>query len=245
MSATTSAAKPAASSTFSGRFETISRAHAADAIFDQLAQAILRGDFAAGASLPPERELADQFGVSRTIARQALHRIAELGMIRMRQGGATVVQDCSEATDDRLIELRFRLGPTSPTEERDIFERRILEGFALVQLASMRATQEELAAIEARIDDFAARGSPEEEDTAFEQYFWSAMAQASHNRLYVGQSAWWSRLVGERGSEPTQRRLPTALRMAFYKRLVRRIIDRADPAQFFLDTVRPLLDGSC
>jgi len=228
----------------SSRFETISRTHAADGIFDQLAHAILRGDFAPGAALPPERELADQFGVSRTIARQALHRIAELGMVRMRQGGATLVQDCSLSTDNRLIELRFRLGPTSAAEERDIFERRLLEGFALVQLASLRATREQLAAIEARLDDYAARGAPEGEGGAFEQYFWTAMAEATHNQLYVGQSAWWNRMVSDRGVEPTQRTLPAPLRLAFYKELLRRIVDGGDPAQFFLDTVRPLLVGT-
>lgn len=240
---TAAAAASAANPPASPKFETIARKHAADAIFEQLAASILRREFPAGASLPPERELAEQFGVSRTIARQALHRVADLGLVRVRQGGATVVQDFSRSSDNRILELRYRLGPTSALEERDMFERRILEGFALIQLASWRATSDQLAALKDGVDDFAARGAPEAEFVAFEQFFWMTMAEATHNRLYIGQSAWWNRMVAQRGSLPTQKRLPPVSRAAFYKEVVHRMIEGYDAAQFFLDTVRPILSG--
>ncbi len=74
-------------------FQTARRSHVADDVFDQVAAAILRGDLAPGSSLPPERALAEQFGTSRIIARQAIHRLAEYGLVRVRQGGATIVLD--------------------------------------------------------------------------------------------------------------------------------------------------------
>jgi GntR family transcriptional repressor for pyruvate dehydrogenase complex len=48
------------------KFEVVRREHAADRIFDQLAEAIMRGDLAPGSALPPERSLAEEFGVSRS-----------------------------------------------------------------------------------------------------------------------------------------------------------------------------------
>ena len=58
-------------------FQAAPRTHVADGVFDQIATAILRGELAAGSTLPPERVLADRFQTSRIIARQALHRLAD------------------------------------------------------------------------------------------------------------------------------------------------------------------------
>src|SRR5579862_7219403 len=98
-------------------FREIARGHAADEIFDQLAQAVLSGELAVGAPLPPERVLAERFGVSRIIARQAVHRLAEVGLVRVRQGGSTVVLDPEQSSDLRVIELLYRLGPSTADDE--------------------------------------------------------------------------------------------------------------------------------
>src|SRR5688572_5866555 len=145
------------------KFESIPRKHAADAIYEQLAGAIMRGDFKVGEALPPERELASDFGVSRTVARQAVHRIAEIGLVRVRQGGATIVQDFTKSSDLRIVELRYKLGGTTDTGRRDFAERRMLEGFALVLLASYRASKEVIEALLTKVEEFAARGATEEE----------------------------------------------------------------------------------
>ena len=226
------------------KFETVERRHAADSIYDQLAGAILRGDFPVGQPLPPERELAEQFGVSRTIARQAVHRLAELGLVRVRQGGATIVQDSSRSTDVRLLAMRFRVNPRTAEQRREFGERRMLEGFALIQLATYHATSDDLAALGAVIDAQVGRGAGEDEGLTFERDFWTAMAQATHNQFYIGQLAFWNHLVAEHGREPSETAIPAAARSAFYRELVRRISGGLDASQFYLDTVRPLVLGS-
>ena len=223
------------------KFEFIQRKHAADGIYDQLAVAILRGDFAVGQALPPERELAEQFGVSRTIARQAVHRIADLGLVRVRQGGATIVCDSSQSTDVRLLALRFRVNPRTDTQKREFVERRMLEGFSLVMLASVHASKEELTDMAAMLDEYAARGAPDEENAQFELKFWTAMAGATHNQFYIGQLAFWNHLISERGRESTSSSVPATTRLLFYRELLRRLIDGLDAPQFYLDTLRPLV----
>jgi len=55
--------------------------------------AILDGDYPAGATLPGERDLASQLGVTRPTLREALQRLERDGWISIRQGKSTVVND--------------------------------------------------------------------------------------------------------------------------------------------------------
>src|SRR5712692_10582820 len=118
---------------WSDYFAPVARSHAADRVFEQLASTILGGQLTPGTALPPERMLAEQFGVSRIIARQALHRLAEIGLVRVRQGGSTLVLDPEDCTYLRVIELVYRMGPTSAGDVLDLAERQLLQGLALLQ----------------------------------------------------------------------------------------------------------------
>src|SRR5438105_12895411 len=109
--------------------------HAADAVFDQLAVAIIEGSLPPGTSLPPERELSERFGVSRLIVRQAVHRLADVGLVRVRQGGPTHVVHPNDARDIRVVELLYRLGRNTPRDIRELIERQFLHGHSLLLLA--------------------------------------------------------------------------------------------------------------
>jgi GntR family transcriptional regulator len=64
-------------------------------IEDRLAEAIAGGDLGPGARLPPERTLAERFGVSRMTLRQALDSLERRGLVvrtRGRRGGTFVAQ---------------------------------------------------------------------------------------------------------------------------------------------------------
>lgn len=55
-------------------------------IAGELRQAILEGRYSAGERLPIERELSDQFGVSRSAIRQALLILSSQGLVKVRSG---------------------------------------------------------------------------------------------------------------------------------------------------------------
>jgi len=59
----------------------------------QLVTAILDGGYPAGATLPNERTLSETLGVTRPTLREALHRLAALGWLTIRQGKPTVVNN--------------------------------------------------------------------------------------------------------------------------------------------------------
>ncbi|MGU7779201.1 FadR/GntR family transcriptional regulator [Burkholderia sp. PU8-34] len=61
-------------------------------IADRLSAMIASGDFPPGSYLPPERELAEQFGVSRTSVREALIALEVSGLVSVRVGDGVKVR---------------------------------------------------------------------------------------------------------------------------------------------------------
>lgn len=216
------------------------RAHAADAVFEQLAAAILDGSLPPGSSLPPERELSERFGVSRLIVRQAVHRLGDMGLVRARQGASTQVVHPNEARDLRVIELVYRLGGGSPRDVRELIERQFLHGYALLSLAARRASKERLQAIAAMADDYADRGAPVEEMMAFEKTFFMRLAEATDNRFYILETGWWFKMMEGRPARPAM--FTDEQRQGFYREIARRLVEDRDAARFYLDTLSPILD---
>ncbi|CAN5925726.1 hypothetical protein BH11MYX4_BH11MYX4_64010 [soil metagenome] len=214
--------------------------HAADPVFEQLATAILEGSLPPGSSLPPERELAERFGVSRLIARQAVHRLADMGLVRVRQGGKTQVVHPNDSRDLRVIELVYRLGQGSARDVRELMERQFLHGYSLLFLAARRASKERLVAIARLAEDYAERGAPGGEMMAFEKRFFTMLAEATDNRFYMLETSWWFKLAEGRGARPPV--FSDEQRAVFYREIARRLVEDRDAARFYLDSLSPLLD---
>src|SRR4051812_13408549 len=67
------------------------RMRVADRVFEALLGAILRGELEPGEPVPTQRALSREFGVSPLVVRQAIHRLEELELVRVRQGSPTIV----------------------------------------------------------------------------------------------------------------------------------------------------------
>lgn len=214
--------------------------HAADAVFDQLAVAILDGSLPPGTSLPPERELSERFGVSRLIVRQAVHRLADMGLVRVKQGGPTQVNHPNDARDLRVIELVYNLGQGAARDVRELIERQFLQGYSLLFLAAKRASKERLRAIAQMAEDYAERGAPGDEMIAFEKRFFTAVAEATDNRFYMLETSWWFKLTEGRPARPPV--FSDQQRQAFYREIARRLVEDRDAARYYLDALSPLLD---
>ena len=70
----------------------IKAAKLSDVILQQLENMILEGSLAPGEKLPPERELAKQFEVSRPSLREAIQKLEAKGLVTRRQGGGTFLR---------------------------------------------------------------------------------------------------------------------------------------------------------
>ena len=219
------------------------RTHASDHVFDQLARAVLEGELAPGSSLPPERVLVERFGVSRIIVRQAIHRLAEVGLLRVRQGGATTVLDPSTVADLRVLALVYRLARRSTAiDTADIIEKQYLQGLSIVEVASRRATPASLGSVAALVEAAAADASKPRDLAAFEESFWRALAGAAQNRVFLMEVSWWYDTLTDRPVAEVVANAPASVRIAFYVELVRRLIERDDPVGYYLAATRPILD---
>ncbi len=78
---------------------------AADDVFRRIADRTLSGEPADGQPPPPEREIMDAFGVSRTVVREAVPALAKRGLVQARPSHRPVVRkpSCDTALDTRVM----------------------------------------------------------------------------------------------------------------------------------------------
>ncbi|MCW8091606.1 GntR family transcriptional regulator [Alteromonas sp. ASW11-130] len=156
----------------------------ADVITEQLESMILDGSLLAGQKLPPERELAAQFDVSRPSLREAIGNLQARGLVERKQGGGTYVsRDINAAVMDPLMSLISR----RPETQFDLLEfRHALEGMS-AYYAALRGQPEDYMALEEALANLPGRDSgqtPRELAEGLGQ-FYLTMAKASHNMVLL------------------------------------------------------------
>ncbi len=158
-------------------------------VFEQVAvqieQRILNGELRSGDRLPTERELAEQFHVSRTAVREALKTLAQKGLVDMRPGRGTMVIDGANAALQDSIGLAMRLklgevgGSNSLVEVREILEVEI------AGLAAARATEKEIAAMSVAVQTMDQSLYNADAFIAADNRFHEALAEATQNPLIL------------------------------------------------------------
>ncbi len=101
----------------------------------RLRREISEGTLQRGDRLPPEREMAYSFGVSRARLRQALDQLATEGALFRRRGQGTFVQPPPATDAARLKSLALRVSP------QEVMEVRLEIEPALAGLAALRADE--------------------------------------------------------------------------------------------------------
>lgn len=120
--------------------QPVARRSVPDEVFDQILDDVVSGEFAPGEALPSERKLAEVLGVSRPAVREALQRVAQAGLVEVRQGDATTVRDYRRhAGLDLLPRLLLPRGELDPAVARSVLEARLLIGPKVAELAAARA----------------------------------------------------------------------------------------------------------
>src|SRR5438034_11575745 len=111
--------------TDAGMFAPVTVTRASSSIVDQIRAAIVGGQLKAGERLPPERELAEQFGVSRVTVRDALRALEAMGLIEVRvgaRGGAFVTVPTGSIVGQTMSDM---MAMSAITPE-DIVEARLV-----------------------------------------------------------------------------------------------------------------------
>jgi DNA-binding FadR family transcriptional regulator len=131
---------------------------------------IVSGRLAAADQLPREADLAQEFGVSRGVARECVRGLEERGLVRVTHGRGAAV--CDMAAWDMLspdVLAAVLEGPHSTEVLREYLECRRLLEIEATGLAAERATPEDLTALSEALERMAASadrapGNPAAED---------------------------------------------------------------------------------
>ncbi|NKE67521.1 FadR family transcriptional regulator [Ramlibacter sp. RBP-2] len=164
---------------------------------DHLGAAIVAGQYAAGAVVPPEPMLCEELGVSRTVVREAVKSLIAKGLVSTgpKVGTRVLSEDQWNWFDPDVIAWKSKAGLTRDFL-RDLQDlRRVMEP-AAVRLAAERATHEDLAEIEAAFESMrsAAEGGGGDY-VACDLRFHQGLLRASHNRMIVQMSKVLSALL--------------------------------------------------
>jgi len=150
-------------------------------VVTQLTDQIAAGKVAAGCVLPSEGELAQSFGVSRTVIREAMRSLRAQGLVEMSQGRAPRVRPPDPKAAIASLELLLRRNCASLLHLIEV--GRPLET-AIVALAAERANDEHLRQMERAVHDLAAVPTLDQRIDADVQ-FHRVLAEATGNPVFV------------------------------------------------------------
>jgi len=129
-----------------GLFSPVSAVRVSQVIVDQIRLLIQQGRLKAYDRLPSERDLCEQFGVSRVTVREALRVLEASGLIEIRVGarGGAFVSTPSSARVGEGLAVLLKLSPLTATE---VTEARMVFELGIVPIVVDRATPEDIAAL--------------------------------------------------------------------------------------------------
>ena len=150
-------------------------------IAQQIEQRLLTGDLKVGDWLPPERELAEQFGVSRTAVREAVKALRQKGLVEVQPGRGTFITDGTSRAMRHSLDLLMKIGGADGSanlvEVREIIEPEI------AALAAARATEEHIAAMREAVTTMDAALQDPDAFIEADLDFHLALAEATQNAL--------------------------------------------------------------
>jgi DNA-binding FadR family transcriptional regulator len=163
--------------------ETIEHRRLYRQVADQLRALIEEGEFAPGARLPSERDLADKLGISRPTVREALIALEVEGRVRIRVGSGVYVAESPEARVVTMQPMQAE-GPFEVLHARELIEATVAGE------AARRASGEDIAALDAILAAMARAEHPGPEFMRLDREFHVTIASVLGNGFLA-------RVVGE------------------------------------------------
>jgi GntR family transcriptional repressor for pyruvate dehydrogenase complex len=164
-------------------------------VVSSLRQFVQEHGMQAGDRLPPERDLADKLGVSRTSVRQAIVALEVQGLVEVRHGGGSyLLRDRLDAEPLEAMTARRELLP-DVLDARDALETKI------AALAAARRTEPDLVDLDAALTAMAAAVERGELGTAEDARFHAAVTAAARSSLLARFMAEISAAIAESRGE--------------------------------------------
>ena len=163
------------------RLRPIQTKKISDQVFDQLSELIMRGDIKPAEKLMSERELSRTLNVSRTAVREAINKLAMMGMLEQKRGQGTFVTTPHKHNENPIE----KLASTQNLTLDHVLEIRLALECNGASIAAERATDEDLTLIKESIDRMASKTHNVQPYSEVDIGFHMAIAFATKNPLYV------------------------------------------------------------
>jgi len=165
----------------------------------ELTDRIDAGTFARGSKLPTEQELINEFGVSRTVVREAISNLKAAGLVSTHQGiGAFVMEDAPSPS--------FRIATDNMQLIEEVvggLELRIAIELEAASLAAMRRSEDDLSAIEAACRSMDRAIETGDGNIQADLDFHLAIARSTHNPNFVNIFNYLGKVLIPRSRVPT------------------------------------------
>ena len=172
-------------------FETVHREPSlTNRVIKQLEQLIMSKRLQPGDRLPAIHELAHEFGVSRTVIREAIRSLSARGLLEVRHGSGTVVSRPTADDISQSIALYLR-AEYSQIDYLKVNQVRFLLELEIAGLAAENRTQEDMDALTANLRDMEVlceqQNGPVSRDlfAKLDVDFHSTLAHTTHNELFA------------------------------------------------------------
>lgn len=150
-------------------------------VAEHLTGEIRDGVLTLGQKLPPEADLCKQYGVSRTVIREAVARLRHDGLLESRQGSGVSVASWENRRAFRLDRINLK----DPFSINFIYEMRVLIGVESVALAAIRHKLEDLKRLRHLMDEMAEAIKNDEDGAVPHRAFHKSIAEASYNPYLI------------------------------------------------------------
>lgn len=162
-----------------GKYENSKKTY--EAIIDSIKSDIMSGTIKPGQKLPPERELAKKFNVSRTSIREALRTLEILGVIKSVQGSGNYITGDVEKSLVESMSMMFLL---QQIDSLEFYQFREALELKAAMLAVQNIDDEKIMKLENLISEMA-RTEDEAARTALDKQFHDTIAAASNNSIIM------------------------------------------------------------
>jgi GntR family transcriptional repressor for pyruvate dehydrogenase complex len=154
-----------------------------DKVAEQLLLSITTEPLETGTRLPSERELGEQFGVSRTVVREAVRSLAAKGILEVRAGSGVHVAAVNAASVSQQMSLFLR--GRGILDYGKINEVRVTLEIRTSRLAAERASDEDVADLRRNCEAMASLEHDLEAASVADVEFHRTIARATHNELFL------------------------------------------------------------
>lgn len=159
----------------------LNKASLSQQIAQNIEEMILGQEIQIGDRLPCEMDLADKFGASRNVVREALTMLRERGLVEVRNGSGAYVTQVHPQTLGAVVSRMTAVGSVSAEE---VYEIRMALEVRACGLAALNGTAAEKAKLQSIVQDMKRDYQQLAKWNAYDRKFHSFLAKMTHNTLF-------------------------------------------------------------